>query len=94
MGLECRDMTGVDYKCPNISTCHENSYKHSMIKIIYYVLNQQICELDNIKVNDKSVADLLQETNQDERNFATEYIWLKYYLGITAFYILRSTKRA
>lgn len=65
MGLECREMTGVDYKCPNISTCHENSPKHSMVKIIYYVLNQQICGLDNIQVGDKFLSDLLQETNQD-----------------------------
>ncbi len=36
-----------------------------MIKIIYYVLNQQICELDDIKVGDKSLSELLQETNQD-----------------------------
>ena len=65
MGLECYEMAGTHYKCPNISTCHENSPKDSMIKIIYYVLNQQICELDDIKVGDKFLSNLLQETNQD-----------------------------
>lgn len=65
MGLNCREMTGVDYKCPNISICHENSPKHSMVKIIYYVLNQQICGLEDIQVGDKFLSDLLQETNQD-----------------------------
>jgi hypothetical protein len=65
MGLDCRQMTGVDYKCANISTCHENSRKHSMVKLVYYVLNQQMCQLEDIKVNEKSLADLLRETNQD-----------------------------
>lgn len=69
MGLECYEMAGTHYKCPNISTCHENSPKHSMIKIIYYVLNQQICGLDDIKVGDKFLSDLLQETNQDLETF-------------------------
>jgi hypothetical protein len=65
MKLECYEMTGYHYKCPNISICHENSSEHSMVKIIYYVLNQQICGLDNIQVGDKFLSDLLQETNQD-----------------------------
>lgn len=36
-----------------------------MVKIIYYVLNQQIRGLDNIQVGDKFISELLQETNQD-----------------------------
>ncbi|WP_375515590.1 hypothetical protein [uncultured Nostoc sp.] len=65
MGLDCRQMTGVDYKCPNISACHEHSRKPSMVKIVFYLLNQQMCQLEDIKVNEKSLAELLQETNHD-----------------------------
>ncbi|MEH2408045.1 hypothetical protein [Nostoc sp.] len=65
MGLDCRQMTGVDYKCSNISACHEHSRKPSMVKIVFYVLNQQICQLEDIKVNEKSLTELLQETNHD-----------------------------
>lgn len=43
----------------------KNKSEHSIVKIIYYVLNQQICGLDNIQVGDKFLSDLLQETNQD-----------------------------
>lgn len=43
----------------------ENSGKPSMLKIIFYVLNQQICHLEDIKVNEQSLDELLKETNQD-----------------------------
>jgi recombinational DNA repair protein RecR len=36
-----------------------------MVKVIYYVLNKQICTLDKIKVNDKPLAELIQETDKD-----------------------------
>ncbi|MEH2249318.1 hypothetical protein [Nostoc sp.] len=65
MDLDCRQMTGVDYKCSNISTCMENSHKPSMVKIVFYLLNQQMCKLKDIFVNEKSLAELLQETNHD-----------------------------
>jgi len=65
MDLDCRQMTGVDYKCFNISTCMENSHKQSMVKIVFYLLNQQMCQLEDIKVNEKTLAELLQETNHD-----------------------------
>jgi hypothetical protein len=65
MGLNCREMVGVDYKCPNVSICMENSCKPSMLKIIFFVLNQQICHLEDIKVNEQSLDELLKETDQD-----------------------------
>ncbi|PHJ59038.1 hypothetical protein VF02_26000 [Nostoc linckia z1] len=65
MGLDCRQMTGVDYKCPNISACHQNSRFPSMVKIVFYVLNQQMCQLEDIKVGEKPLTELLQETNND-----------------------------
>ncbi|GAA6623017.1 hypothetical protein NUACC26_088420 [Scytonema sp. NUACC26] len=65
MGLNCRDMVGVDYKCPNISICMENSCKPSMLKIVFFVLNQQMCKLEDIKVNEQPLEELLVETNQD-----------------------------
>ncbi|MBD2682872.1 MULTISPECIES: hypothetical protein [Nostoc] len=65
MGLDCRGMAGVDYKCPNISACHQNSRKPSMVKIVFYVLNQQMCQLEDIKVGEKPLTELLQETNND-----------------------------
>ncbi|GAA6615622.1 hypothetical protein NUACC26_014170 [Scytonema sp. NUACC26] len=65
MGLNCREMVGVSYKCPNISTCMENSCKPSMAKTLFFVLNQQMCQLEDIKVNDRSLDELLTETNQD-----------------------------
>ncbi|MCC5662009.1 hypothetical protein LC608_34870 [Nostoc sp. XA010] len=43
----------------------ENSHKQSMVKIVFYLLNQQMCQLEDIKVNEKSLAELLQETNHD-----------------------------
>ncbi|MCC5638718.1 hypothetical protein LC593_23365 [Nostoc sp. CHAB 5844] len=65
MGLDCRGMAGVDYKCSNISTCMEHSRKPSMVKIVFYVLNQQMCKLEDIKVNEQLLGELLQESNQD-----------------------------
>ncbi|WP_193200919.1 hypothetical protein [Nostoc sp. MG11] len=65
MGLDCRQMTGVDYKCPNISACHEHSGKPSMVKIVFYLLNQQMCQLEDIFVDEKRLAELLHSSNQD-----------------------------
>ncbi len=65
MGLDCHQMTGVDYKCPNISACHEHSRFPSMVKIVFYVLNQKMCQLEDIKIGKKPLTELLQETNQD-----------------------------
>jgi hypothetical protein len=65
MDLNCQQMAGIDYNCPNLSTCMEHSRKPSMVKIVLYVLNKQICQLSDIKVNDKSLSDLLQEQDQD-----------------------------
>lgn len=65
MGLDCRQMTGVDYKCPNISACHEHSRKPSMVKLVFYLLNQQMCQLEDIKVDEKTLTELLHSSNQD-----------------------------
>ncbi|KYC42157.1 hypothetical protein WA1_19385 [Scytonema hofmannii PCC 7110] len=43
----------------------ENSRKPSMLKTVFFVLNQQMCQLEDIKVNDRSLDELLAETNQD-----------------------------
>jgi hypothetical protein len=69
MGLDCRQMTGVDYQCSNVSTCMENSPNTSIVKIIYYVLNQQICSLSDIQVDEKLLVEILQETQQDVESF-------------------------
>ncbi len=65
MGLDCQQMAGIDYKCPNISACHEHSRKPSMVKLVFYLLNQQICHLEDIKLDDKTLADLLHSSNRD-----------------------------
>ncbi|WP_407885382.1 hypothetical protein [Scytonema sp. NUACC26] len=36
-----------------------------MAKTLFFVLNQQMCQLEDIKVNDRSLDELLTETNQD-----------------------------
>jgi hypothetical protein len=36
-----------------------------MVKIVFYVLNQQMCQLEDIKVGEKPLTELLQETNHD-----------------------------
>ncbi|MUG99837.1 hypothetical protein F7734_49220 [Scytonema sp. UIC 10036] len=43
----------------------ENSRKPSMAKTVFFVLNQQMCQLEDIKVNDRTLDELLAETNQD-----------------------------
>ncbi|WP_157817025.1 hypothetical protein [Nostoc flagelliforme] len=65
MGLDCRQMTGVDYKCPNISACQEHSRKPSMVRFVFYLLNQQMCQLEDIKVDEKTLAELLHSSDQD-----------------------------
>lgn len=36
-----------------------------MVKTIFFVLNQQMCQLEDIKVNDRTLDQLLAQTNQD-----------------------------
>lgn len=69
MGLDCRQMTGVDYQCSNVSTCMQNSPKPSMVKIIFYALHQQICDLKDIKIDQKLLNELLEENQQDVESF-------------------------
>ena len=55
MGLDCRQMTDVDYKCPNISACQEHSRKPSMVRFVFYLLNQQMGQLEDIFVDEKTL---------------------------------------
>lgn len=69
MDLDCKAMSGQDYKCSNASACLEHSRKHSMVKTVYFLLNQQMCRLEDIKVDDRPLPELLAESNQNLETF-------------------------
>ncbi|WP_181280673.1 hypothetical protein [Aphanothece hegewaldii] len=69
MGLDCQVMTGQNYNCSNASECLEHSRKNSMVKTVFFLLNQQMCRLEDIKVNEQPLTELLAESNQDLESF-------------------------
>lgn len=65
MDLDCHSMTGQDYQCPNASICLNHSSKNSMVKVIFFLLNQRMCQLEDIKVDEQPLSELMQQLNQD-----------------------------
>lgn len=40
-----------------------------MVKTVFFLLNQQMCRLEDIKVNEQPLTELLAESNQDLESF-------------------------
>ncbi len=71
MNLSCRFMTGQDYQCPNAEICLKNSSKHSMAKMVLFMLNQQMCQLEEIQVSGQPLSELMQQFDQDLESLLT-----------------------
>ena len=71
MDLDCRLMTGQDYRCPNASICLQNSSKYSIVKVVFFMLNQQMCQLEDIKANEQPLSGLMQQFDQDLESLIT-----------------------
>ncbi len=71
MNLDCQLMTGQDYGCTNASTCLKNSSKHSMVKVVFFLLNQQMCQLEDIKADGQSLSELMQQFDLDLETLIT-----------------------
>ena len=71
MDLDCRLMTGQNYGCPNAEICLNNSSKHSMVKVVFFMLNQQMCQIEDIKVNEQPLSELMQQFVQDLESLLT-----------------------
>ncbi len=71
MNLDCRLMTGQDYRCPNAEICLNNSSQHSMVKVVFFLLNQQMCQLEDIKVNGQTLSELMQQFDQNLESLLT-----------------------
>ncbi|WP_250125054.1 hypothetical protein [Chroococcidiopsis sp. CCMEE 29] len=64
-------MTGQDYQCPNAEICLKNSSKHSMAKMVLFMLNQQMCQLEEIQVSGQPLSELMQQFDQDLESLLT-----------------------
>lgn len=64
-------MTGHDYHCPNGSICLNNSNKHSIVSVVFFMLNQQMCQLEDIYAGGQPLSELMQEFDQDLESLLT-----------------------
>lgn len=42
-----------------------------MVKVVFFMLNQQMCQLEDIKVDGQSLSELIQQFDQDLESLLT-----------------------